>query len=385
MKRAIFAIISLGLLHGFVGLRIAARWPAAQAHPVTFWGAVVLFFLLGLIAPFFEVFAGNPAEPKPTPAARWLDRLSYLALGVFSCLLIYTLAADVVTMLWEWISPPANEALFDHDTLLTLAALTLLTVGLGVFQAATGPAVREVEVPLKNLPPAFDGFKIVQVSDLHIGPTIGRRYAEKTVRIANRLGGDLIALTGDFIDGEVETLKHDIEPLKELTAPHGAYFVTGNHEYYWDAEGWCAHFEGMGVTVLENAHRVIRQGEDAIVLAGVTDYSIARRNRPDASSPHKAAEGAPEGLVKVLLAHQPASYAEAQPAGFDLQLSGHTHAGQYFPYSLVIRFFQKYYKGLNRHGDLWVYVNRGTGYWGPPLRTLVQGEITLIRLRRDEG
>jgi len=378
--RVILAILSLGLLHGFVGLRLLSRWPAAQAHAGLFWTCVVLFFLLGLFAPFFEIFTVRRRRDYVPAVTRWVDRASYLALGIFSCLLVYILAADVVTIIWQLVAPPADPAAFDRNTLYVLAALTGVTTVLGVLQAAAGPAVENVDVALDNLPPGFDGFRIVQISDLHVGPTIGRRFADIVVRAANDLSPDLIALTGDFIDGEVRTLAHDVEPLAALTAPHGVYFVTGNHEYYWDGDGWSAHFAQMGMTVLANEHRVVERGNEAIVVAGVTDYYTRRMHRPDASSPDKAAAGVPEGLVKILLAHQPKSWDAARAAGFDLQLSGHTHAGQYFPFTLFIRFFQKYHRGLNRIGRRWLYVNRGTGYWGPPLRTLVRGEITLIRL-----
>jgi predicted MPP superfamily phosphohydrolase len=198
--------------------------------------------------------------------------------------------------------------------------------------------------------------------------------------MANELQPDLIALTGDFIDGTVEELRDDAAPLAQLSAPQGVWFVTGNHEYYWDAAAWVQEFRRLGIRVLVNQHEVIRKGSDAVILAGITDYSTRHSNRTDASDAKKALEGAPKGLVKILLAHQSASYAAAHAAGFDLQLSGHTHAGQYFPYTLLIGFFQKYYKGLNRHDNMWVYVNTGTGYWGPPLRAGVPAEISLIRL-----
>jgi len=160
------------------------------------------------------------------------------------------------------------------------------------------------------------------------------------------------------------------------------YFVTGNHEYYWNAPAWSAEMRRLGARVLDNEHVVLQRGAGHLVLAGVPDYSTRHLPEGQRSDPARALRGAPADAVKILLAHQPASYADAQAAGFDLQLSGHTHGGQYFPFSQLIRFFQRYYKGLNRHGGLWVYVNRGTGYWGPPLRAGVPAEITLLTLVR---
>ena len=192
---------------------------------------------------------------------------------------------------------------------------------------------------------------------------------------------DMIALTGDFADSNPDDVEQAITPLADLTAAHGVYFVTGNHEYFWDAAAWMAAFRRLGAKVLTNEHTVIGRGTDAVVVAGVTDISTRRMGPPHGSNPAAALAGAPP-TTKILLAHQPASCVDAEKAGADLQLSGHTHSGQYFPFNLMIGWFQRYYKGLNRHGALWVYVNQGTGYWGPPLRAGVPAEVTLLILRR---
>lgn len=197
----------------------------------------------------------------------------------------------------------------------------------------------------------------------------------------NGAAPDLIALTGDFADSDPGEAEQAIAPLADLQAPHGAYFVTGNHEYFWDAAAWMAAFRRMGAKVLTNEHTVIRRGADAVVVAGVTDISTRRMGPPHGSNPAAALAGAPD-TTRILLAHQPASCVEAEKAGADLQLSGHTHAGQYFPFSQMIGWFQRYTKGLNRHGAMWVYVNQGTGYWGPPLRAGVPAKVTLLILKR---
>jgi predicted MPP superfamily phosphohydrolase len=207
--------------------------------------------------------------------------------------------------------------------------------------------------------------------------------AQNVVNIANGLKPDLIALTGDFVDGTIVELAEDIAPISQFQSPQGSFYITGNHEYYWGAEAWIEHFKILGLNVLANEHRLIKKDGAAIVLAGVNDYSTLRMGTDEACNPQKSIDGAPSGLVKILLAHQPVTYDMAEKAGFDLQLSGHTHAGQYFPFSLLIRFFQKYYKGLNRYKNMQIYVNIATGYWGPPLRTGVPTEITLITLRPE--
>jgi uncharacterized protein len=242
--------------------------------------------------------------------------------------------------------------------------------------------VVRVEVPIGGLPEDLQGFRIVQLSDLHVGPTLKRAFVERIVATANQLQPHLIALTGDVADGLPPALRQEVAPLARLTAPHGKFFVTGNHEYYWDAAGWVRELERLGFDALVNSHRVITHGAGRLLLAGVTDHSASRLVPGHASDPFAAVAGAPESDVRVLLAHQPKSAFAARAAGFDLQLSGHTHGGQYFPFNLLVRLFQPFVAGLHRLEEMWLYVSRGTGYWGPPLRLGAPAEITLIQLTR---
>ncbi len=385
LGRIVIAIGLLILLNSYVASRIIARWPWAGHHLVIASLLFFGFFILQLVGPFGDhiLFPRLKKEYDATILVLTLDWASYAAFGVMSVLVFYSLVTDIGSIAWKWIAMPSDPVDFDRRALLGLGAATVLTTIFGIRQANAGPAVRKVEISLRNLPASFDGFKIVQISDLHVGPTIGLEYTQNVVNIAKSLNADLIALTGDFVDGTVEDLVADLAPIAQLKAPHGVFFVTGNHEYYWNASAWMAEFTKLGATVLANEHQIITRDSGSIILAGVTDYSTRERGGAQASDPQKALEGAPAELTKILLAHQPASYEMAHAAGFDLQLSGHTHAGQYFPFSLLIRFFQKFYKGLNRYESMWIYVNSGTGYWGPPLRTGVPSEITLITLRPE--
>ena len=302
-----------------------------------------------------------------------------------SLTVIYAIATDVVTIVWQLIALTTHlsvdPASFDRVVLMVIGGAILGTMIVGVWQARRGLGVLVTEVPLANLPPAFDGFRIAQISDLHVGPTIGRGYVRNVVDMTNALKPDLIALTGDFADSHAADVADAVAPLGELRSTHGSFFVTGNHEYFWDASAWLAMFRKLGARVLINEHVEIRRGGDAITLAGVTDYSTRHMGAPHGSNPGAAIAGARPDTTRILLAHQPASHTAASAAGFDLQLSGHTHSGQYFPFNLLIRFFQRYYRGLNRHENMWVYVNRGTGYWGPPLRAGVPSEVTLLVLK----
>lgn len=380
LARRITIILGLAALFNiYAGYAIIGRSAWADAHPFAAWLMVAGFFLLQLAGPFGDrlFFAGHRRRAIPGFFVGLLDWASYITFGVMSCLVVFGLVADIVTILWTLIAPPVS----DHAVLLVLLGATGLTVLVGLVQA-TQPAVRHIDVPLHNLPPAFDGFKIAQISDLHVGPTIGRRYARKVVEITNALMPDAVALTGDFVDGTVADFAADVAPLADLRAPEGVFYVTGNHEYFWDAGQWIAVFKQLGARVLVNEHALIHRGNATIAMAGVTDISTRYMTGVHAFSPQRALAGVPQDMTKILLAHQPISFTAAAEAGADLQLSGHTHAGQYFPFTLLIGFFQRYVRGLNRHGNMWVYVNSGTGYWGPPLRTGAPPEITLLTLRR---
>ncbi len=251
----------------------------------------------------------------------------------------------------------------------------------GFFEIQRTPNVVQCDVPIAGLPPEFHGFRIVQLTDIHVGPTIRGEYLERCVAVANELGADVVAVTGDLIDGFVADLGPEVAALAQLRASAGVYFVTGNHEYYWDGPAWCAEVERLGLRVLNNRHEVIERGAARLLLAGVTDISAGGMVAEHRSDPAAARHGAPACDVSVLLAHQPRSVFAAAEAGYDLQISGHTHGGQYFPMNLLVYLAQPYVAGLARHADrMWIYVSRGTGYWGPPMRVGAPAEITLLRL-----
>lgn len=340
------------------------------SHRRTLWILASAFILLQILGPLLYRF--YPDRSAGMVALSWL---TYVTLGFFACLFFFTVAADLFFLAKAWAFRD-GEIDPDRRNLLIVGGLALGSTIAGAAQALRGPQIYSVEVPIKGLPKNFDGFKIAQVSDLHVGPLIDRTYANDVVQKTLALDADLIALTGDFADGNVEALREHMAPLAQLKAPHGVYFVSGNHEYYWGAESWIEEHRRLGARVLENEHVILTKDGQDIALGGVPDLQMGK---PDAK---KAFQGAPEGIVKILLAHQPAFYSQAETAGVHLQLSGHTHGGQFFPWSILVRSAQRYCKGLYRHSEtLWVYVNRGTGYWGPPLRFLVPAEISLIRLK----
>lgn len=204
----------------------------------------------------------------------------------------------------------------------------------------------------------------------------------RVVDTANGLNSDVIVLTGDLIDGDVEGLRPHTQLLSELDAPLGVYAVTGNHEYYSGAPGWIAEYERLGMHVLQNEHVILPYNHAQVLLAGVNDYDAGRFDSTWASDPQAAIEGAADDVgVKILLAHQPRSMQEAAKAGFDLQISGHTHGGQFWPWGYFVRLQQPFVAGLDQYENLQVYTSQGTGYWGPPMRLGARSEITQIRLK----
>jgi len=257
----------------------------------------------------------------------------------------------------------------------------LVAVGIGALAAFRGPYVRRVDIPVEGLAPDLQGFRIVQISDLHAGPTMRLAYVQRVVDMTRALAPDLIALTGDIVDGSVRRLASRIAPLQALTSGDRAFFVLGNHDYYSGAAPWTEHFEAMGFRVLRNTHASIARGAARLLIGGVIDFA-ARMSDPDARPrPELATHGDPRPDFRLLLAHNPKVAPQAEEAGFDLQLSGHTHAGQFFPWTLVIHLFHgPHAAGLSRRGRLWVYVSAGTGTWGPPVRLGTTPELTLLRL-----
>jgi predicted MPP superfamily phosphohydrolase len=213
-----------------------------------------------------------------------------------------------------------------------------------------------------------------------MGPTIGRRFMEDLVRRTNALAPDLVAITGDLVDGTVDELADALAPLGKLRARWGVYFVTGNHEYFSGVEGWLAHLPTLGVRVLRNERVAIGAGGDTFDLAGIEDYSAANYPGYGADLP-RALLGRDPARELVLLAHQPRQVLEAALHGVGLQLSGHTHGGQIWPWGWVVRLVQPCVAGLARFRDTTLYVSRGAGYWGPPMRLAEPAEITRIRLR----
>lgn len=316
--------------------------------------------------------------------------VSFLWMGLVFLLLLAVAAAGLL----DWshgkvaalrgVTVDAERRLFLARLLGGAAAGGALLAGATAFHYAfRRPPLRRVEVALKKLPPRLDGLTIVQVSDLHVGPTIRRDWVQALVDDINALQPDVVALTGDMTDGSVEALRDHVAPFAQVRAKHGVYLVTGNHEYFSGADSWIAEWQRLGVTVLRNERVTIGEGEHAIELAGVDDWTAHRLGAPGHGHDlGKALHGRHPDREVVLLAHQPKSIHQAAELGVGLQLSGHTHGGQIWPFAWVVALVQPYVAGLYRHGDTQIYVSRGTGYWGPPMRLAAPSELTQVVLKR---
>jgi predicted MPP superfamily phosphohydrolase len=371
------------LLHGYVALRLVPSLgsPIAAGSIAAVLLASALLLPLGLIG---RRIRSPGALARVRKALVWP---ALLAMGWFSSLFVLTVIRDLallVVAIVDWFAPgtlPA-DAIGGASAVVVLVAATVVSA-IGLRGARRVARVVAVDVPIRELPPALEGFSIVQISDVHVGPTIKAPYVRAIVAAVNRLDADMVAVTGDLVDGSVAELAPEVADLARLSSRHGTFFVTGNHEYYHGAVPWIAELRRLGLRVLMNEHVVIEHHGEPLVVAGVADSSAHHFSPSHRSDPHAAIAGAPaRAVMRLLLAHQPRSATAAAEAGFQLQLSGHTHGGQFWPWNLLVRLQQPFTAGLHRLRDLWVYTSRGTGYWGPPKRFGAPSEITRLRLVR---
>src|SRR5258706_7294256 len=363
-------VLLLALLHVYIGVRLLLPFDTVTQLV----GGAVLAGCFWLLPKGFRIRDDRGA---------WAVMLPWLTMGFFSYLLVLTLFRDVTLIASALaLSSHAHESWIRISAIGVMALTAAITL-IGFFMARRTAPVVKVEVPLANLPKELEGFTIAQISDIHIGQTIKRDFVVAIVDRVNLLEADMIAITGDVVDGSVPDLAQHTEPLARLESRHGTYFVTGNHEYYSGVHAWIRELERLGAKALMNEHVVIDHDGAALTVAGVTDWSAHHFDPAHKSDPHLAGKGAPAHAPKVLLAHQPRSAHMAEAAGYHLQLSGHTHGGQFWPWNFLVRLQQPFTAGLARLGRLWVYTSRGTGDWGPPMRFGVPSEITLIRLVRE--
>lgn len=362
----IYAYLAWRLAAGPIGLvTLAAPLVAIWLVPVRYWIA--------------ECEAASGLDEA-------LHIVSYLSMGWLNFAVLFSLARDAAQLAAAALGATAlHDGLRDFGAPIVLLA-SVAALGLGMLAALRGPHVRHVDIPIEGLHRDLDGLRIVQISDLHIGPTVGRAYVRRVVRMTNALAGDLVALTGDLVDGPVERLARAVAPLAELQPAQRLFFAMGNHDYYSGPGPWIGRFRELGLQVLLNEAVVVRRGEATLVVGGVVDPAAAQYDGGQVPRPERAMAPEAGSAFRLLLAHNPKLAPAAAQAGFDLQLSGHTHAGQFFPWTLAVRWVHTpHVAGLSRCGRMWVYVSAGTGTWGPPVRFGSEPELTVVRLLAVPG
>jgi predicted MPP superfamily phosphohydrolase len=375
-------------LHALIGWRVTPGLFAVYAPLALAFG--VLLVLSAALVPMGLV-ARRVTKPPVSEVLTWMG---LLCMGLFSTLLVLTVLREgvllvVLALNALWPDTLAMAALTTH-TALALPVVGVLITALGFWNARRTASVVHIDVPITNLPAVLQGFTVAQISDVHVGPTIKSGYLQRIVDQVNSLNADMVAITGDLVDGSVRELGAHVAPLATLSSTHGTFFVTGNHEYYSGAHSWIDALRALGIQVLMNEHVVLHHNSDSqdperavLVVAGVTDFTAHLFDESHRSNPAEALLDAPPlTLFKLLLAHQPRSAPAAAAAGFDLQLSGHTHGGQFWPWMYFVKLQQPFTAGLHKLESLWVYTSRGTGYWGPPKRFGAPSEITCLRLVR---
>jgi predicted MPP superfamily phosphohydrolase len=377
------AVCLVGGVHYFIWTRLVrdpALSPATQR-----WLTVLLWSLFASLPTCLVL-----SRLLENGVGRALSWVAFSWLGMVLILLVVLVGLDLFRagiLLALRFTDPAGAVDPERRRFMARAlALTASALGAGVGLIAMRSGLsrvlaREVRVRLERLPAELDGTTIVQLTDVHIGPTLRREFLSEVVNTANALTPDVIAITGDLVDGSVEELREQVAPLAELKARYGVYFVTGNHEYYSGAEEWCAELRRLGIRVLRNERVSIGSATASFDLAGIDDYTAHQFGNGHGADVARATQGRDTTRELVLLAHQPKAVFEAMKHGVGLQLSGHTHGGQIWPWNFLVRLQQPVVSGLSRFGRTLVYVSNGTGYWGPPMRLGAPAEVTKIVLQ----
>ncbi len=328
----------------------------------------------------------------------WLNILlftSHILIGSLSIVATIVFISDIILLAKKVLSyftskkkakQPSSQELdlsrrqFLHNSLSTGIVLASgAFIGYGLSEAMGMPTINHVKIPIQNLPPALHGFIIAQLTDLHINKPIPINRLENIVTEVNNLNPDTVVITGDLSDSLPWQVRNELEPLRHLKATHGKYFVSGNHEYYTGIESWLEEVDRLGLRDLHNEHHVIEQSGHRLLMCGVPDISAPRMSN-HASNPILAQNGSKPNDIKVLLAHQPQSIYKATQVNYDLQISGHTHGGQIIPWTYVTDYIQPYFYGLYQVENTQLYVSRGAGYWGPPLRIGAPAEVAILEL-----
>ncbi len=344
--------------------RPLSRSPAPSSSVAQWWRFPILMFL------------GHSSR-----GLDWAARIADTTLGVVWVLFAWSVLGAVprIVLAIVGVDDPQRSRIVAG----MVVAITIVLVAWGVREAMRTPRVRKTEVTLPRLGPGLDGTTVVVLADTHYGPINRARWSERMAQAVNALDADIVCHAGDIADGTVDKRRAQAAPLGTIRAGLARVYVTGNHEYYGQAQSWLDHLTELGWQSLHNQHVVVTRGGDQLVLAGIDDITASHSGLAGHGADlAKALAGVEENLPVLLVAHQPRQVKQAVEAGVDLQVSGHTHGGQIWPFHYLVRTDQPTVQGLSRHGDrTQLYTSRGAGFWGPPLRIFAPSEITLLTLR----
>lgn len=375
MRTKLFYVVAITIALSILTALHAYLWSRLVAQPL--WSPPLAAAMTGLIVALaISVplsFVGERLAPPPLgralvwPGALWMG----FAWMLFAMFVLSDLALGLPGLLADPLTARVRA--------LVVVALAVVGTLVGLRSALRVPAVKFVTVALARWPAALDGYRFAQISDLHVGPLLTGKWLEKVVTRVNAVGADCVIVTGDLVDGPAKHFGKELEPFKGLVARDGAWAITGNHELYSGPHAWMPVFESVGLSVLGNRRVALGRGTGGYDLVGTHDKQGAMMGIPE--DLEKALAGRDEARPAVLLAHTPTTFDDAAKRGVDLTISGHTHGGQIWPFNFLVRLAMRYVAGLYRKGASQLYVSRGTGFWGPPMRLFAPSEITEITIR----
>ncbi|GAA4397595.1 metallophosphoesterase [Tsukamurella soli] len=377
MRRHLFAVAAmvvtavLFVVPWWTLLSGGTRWPA----PVVIAGTAALAAL----------FVTLPVAMVWGHGRRRADRAAVIGdalLGAVWVLFTWSLLGQLLRVVL--FAAGVHDPVRSRIAAVVVLAVTVVLLGWGYREAMRVPRVRRVAVTIPALGRGLEGLRVVVVTDTHFGPLDRRRWSAAVTESVNALDADIVCHVGDIADGEVSLRQAQAAPLARMDARLARVYVTGNHEYFSEAQGWIDYVQGIGWDALHNRHIVVERGGDRLVVAGVDDATAgSSRASGHGADLDAALAGADPSLPVLLLAHQPKQVTQAVAAAVDLQISGHTHGGQIWPFNLLVRLEQPVVHGLSRHGiGTQLYTSRGTGFWGPPFRVFAPSEITVLTLHR---
>lgn len=380
-----FSIVTIviGSIHYYLWTRLFRNTGLPQI-----WKSIGIYVLVALLLYLLTaILLSQYLSIKYSQPLLWI---AYLWMGIMMLLFFTLLFTDLIKLILYFYLKVTNPNKFAIDIqrrqfisgLLTsgASAIVLMASGISVINYYSKPFVNRIQITLRGLPKIFNGFKIVQISDLHIGQLMTKSKLAEIVQQVNSLKPDLIAITGDLVNGSIKLLSNEVTPIKYLEAKKGVFFVTGNHEHYSGVENWISEIEKLGIKVLSNENTKINYGNDSFYIAGVNDHEAKRFGEKHAADFNQALSGLDKNMKVILLAHQPIAVREAAEYGVDLVLSGHTHGGQIWPFNYLVYLQQPYIKGFYEYKKTKLFVNQGTGCWGPPMRLGSKNEITEVTL-----